>query len=154
LSLVLAVLMLASVMAGEFRVQYEYAGLTTIIVDDGPRLHYTWHTGRRPFDENDSSPMRQDLSAYDRHTSVVWLTADELQQFRQWAADYRALELKDKYPEPEVGTYGSAFKSTLTVILDDWSRTLTWNDDTAIPDSLRDAVDHLRRLSRQSLRNR
>ena len=128
-------------------IEFTRAGLTSVKVDQAKRLHFSWHTGRRPFVNGDSSPMRQDLTAYDGHNVSIWLTKEEVHAFAKWVEYYQILALKAEYPEPEVETRGSAFKSSLSVTLDGKKHSLSWTGDTKIPDTLREAIRELIELS-------
>jgi hypothetical protein len=135
--------------ACEFRIEYSYAGLINVQVTKQRQLHFTWHTGRLPYENGDNSPIVQSLEGYDRHASVIWLTKLELADFKNWIEKNGILYLKSTYPEPENTTYGSAFHSSLTVELDGKTHSVNWTDDTEIPESLRDAVNKLVGMSRR-----
>ena len=113
-----------------------------------------WHSGRLPFEKGDNSPILQSLEGYDRHSSDIWLTKSELEEFRNWIEKNGMLQLKSEYPEPENKTYGSAFHSSLTIECDGEQHSIEWTDDTEIPDSLRDAVNKLVGLSHRIWKSR
>ena len=132
-----------SVIAGELRIDYDYAGLTKIHVTEHKQLVIKWHTRRLPFENGDISPMRQSLDAYDSHSSVIWLTRVELNEFEHWIEETDVFNLPSTYPVPEEQTYGSAFRSTLTVELDGRNHSLEWTGDTTIPYHMYAAVNSL-----------
>jgi hypothetical protein len=144
----------AGVQAGDVRLDYSHAGLTRVTVDEQHRLHYSWHTGRQPFDQTDNSPMRQSLEAYDSHSAVIWLTRTELGRFQDWVEKNGIFDLPATYPEKEPPTYGSAFQSELAIELGDRKQALKWTGDSQVPDSLRAAIDQLMKLCEEIRKSR
>jgi hypothetical protein len=124
--------------ADDLRLEYTHAGLTSVKVDQLGRLHFSWHTGRL-----DTPVAQQSLDGYDSHSAVIWLTKAELGRFKDWIDQYDILNLKSEYPESEKKTYGSAFRSALTVEVGGKKRSVAWTGDTKVPDSLRKAVNML-----------
>lgn len=153
-SLVGCLVIATSTAACDLQIEYSYAGLIHVQVTKQRQLHYSWHTGRLPFENGDNSPILQSLEGYDSHSSVIWLTKSELAEFKSWIEKHGILNLKSKYPEPENKTYGSAFHSSLTIEFEGKKHSITWTDDTEIPDSLKDAVNKLVGLSHRIWQSR
>lgn len=147
LSLLAGLAIARAVAAADLRIEYSHAGLTKIQVNEQQQLHFQWHTGRLPYKKGDSSPIHQNLDAYDSHSTAIWLTEMEMAGFENWIEKHGIFDLESKYPEPENMTYGSAFHSSLHVELGDKHYSLTWTGDTKIPDSLREAVNRLVEMS-------
>ena len=140
--------------AGELRIEYDYAGLTSIHVNEQRQILLTWHTRRLPFDNNDISPMRQSLDAFDSHSSTIWLTESELNELEKWIINNAILEFPLTYPEPEEKTYGSAYRYSLAVEYDGKKHSLEWTGDTKISDSLNEAVKELMKICHEIRKSR
>ncbi len=152
--IVLSMVVSTTAFAGDVQIEYNHAGLTGVKIDEKNRLHLSWHTQRRPFDQKDISPMRQNFSAYDSHSSVIWLTKAELERLSNWAKNFHGLKLKPKYPEREKPTYGSAFQSSLTVAFGDTKLSRSWTGDTKVPDSLHEAINKLVKICHEIRKSR
>jgi hypothetical protein len=140
--------------AGELLIEYKHAGLMRVSVTERKQLDFAWTTGRLPFDEQDASPMRQTMEAYDSHGATIWLTKSEMEQLRKWIADSKIFDLESAYPEPEQKTYGSAFHSSLSVEVDGKKKSVAWTGDTKVPDTLRTAINALVKMCQDIRRSR
>lgn len=127
-----------------FAISYWHAGLTRIEVKDGKLLH-TWHTERKTDDA--LALPRQSMSNFDRHEVEIWLTSQELGRFRQWADTNHFERLKSPFrARPGGQTYGSAFHTSLTVVLEGSRQGADWNGDAEVPSDLLAAERELLRL--------
>jgi hypothetical protein len=125
-------------------VKYDHAGLTQIEIESG-RLHYVWHTQRK-FGAGEPAPMRQDMSNYDRHEVVIWLTGEEFVSVTKWIQMRKVLDLPAKYPAKADKTYGSAFQTSLTAVLEDRKNSIGWDGDSIVTEDLRTAEKELLNL--------
>jgi hypothetical protein len=125
----------ADAAAVSLAVNYDHAGLTQIRIESG-RLHYVWHTQRK-FSRGEPATMRQDMTNYDRHEVVIWLTGDEVASVVKWIEARKVFDLPGAYPAKAEKTYGSAFETSLSVTLEDRKHSISWNGDSAVTEELR-----------------
>jgi hypothetical protein len=122
-------------------VNYDHAGLTKIKIESG-RLHYVWHTQRK-FARGEIAPVRQDMTNYDRHEVIIWLTGDEVALVAKWMETCKVFDLPATYPAKPEKTYGSAFETSLNVTLEDRKHGISWNGDSTLTAELRSAEKEL-----------
>jgi len=125
-------------------IDYDHAGLTQIRIEGG-RLHYVWHTERK-FGRGELAPSRQDMSHYDRHEVVIWLTGDEAASVVKWMETHKVFDLPAKYPAKAEKSYGAAFQTTLSMTLEDRKHSTGWNGDSVLTGELRAAEKELIQL--------
>ena len=107
-------------------VDYGGAGLTRIHVHGGA-LTYVWYTGRR--DRKTGMPdMRQSLAAYDKYVFQTRLTSAQTAWLDAWVVRDHVSFLRRRYPTTQPGSYGAAFRYTLTVRRGRELRNSTWDD--------------------------
>jgi hypothetical protein len=122
-------------------VNYDHAGLTQVRIENG-RLHYVRHTQRK-FGSGELAPMRQNMTNYDRHEVVIWLTGAEVASVVKWMETRKVFDLPGTYPAKADKTYGSAFETSLSVTLEDRKHSINWNGDCAVTEELRAAEKEL-----------
>jgi hypothetical protein len=118
-------------------VDYDHAGLIQIQIKSG-RMHYVWHTARK-FAPGETAPIRQDMSHYDRHEVSIWLTGEEVDAVAKWMDTHAVLALPTDYPAKKERTRGAAYRSSLSVTLEDRERNIAWHGDSLPSEELRAA---------------
>ena len=125
---VLAILLLCLLAAASAEAQtsslgidYNGAALTRIEVNDDV-LKYVWYTPKHVL------LMRQNLDSYDKHVFQTRLTPAQTVWLDTWAVRDHVFALRRLYPSTRPGSYGTAFRFTLTVRRGSVSHVSDWDD--------------------------
>ena len=72
--------------------------------------------------------MAQSLAAYDKHVSTTRLSPAQIAWLNAWVDRNHVFALRRIYPTTQPGTYGTAFRFSLSVSRRGKTRTSTWDD--------------------------
>jgi hypothetical protein len=106
------------------KIHYEHAGLEVIDISNNDMI-YIYHTLK-----NNRGPMKQDMSSYDKHMYNAVLSSKETDLVHAWLVSNNALNLKSPTGVKNVPTYGSAFKSSISIQCGKQINIISWSGDS------------------------
>ncbi len=104
-------------------------------------LKYVWYTGRID-PRTGRQVMAQSLAAYHEHVFHTRLTPAQTARLDAWASRNRVFALRRRYPATLPGSYGAAFRFTLTVSRGGRTRASAW-DETSRAEAAQTAAQEL-----------
>ena len=155
LSLILAITTCTSQATTNLVIEYRHAGLDEISVSNG-QLRVYWTSTRRDVDPEQAgySASGQSMEAYDTHVDTIGLAPREVTEFRDWCATFDIFDMPREYPTNPIPTYGSAFESSLHVVLDTNHFDVAWTGGSNIPEGFVSAIKAINALANRIVRSR